>query len=163
MITVAWLGYAISCPFLGFFSDWLQMRKPVMIFAALAMILGLFGIVYLPLGATGTMACFFLLGFGAGGQSIGFAIIAEQCKEQYLAVGLAFNNGMIMLMAALNSPFIGYVLSKVSGSDTGHTLANYREAFMILVILAGLSFLLSTFFIKETFGKSMKETTRLNP
>ena len=163
MITTAWLGYAISCPTLGFVSDWLQMRKPVMILAACSIILGLLGIIYLPLGAVATTICFFLVGLGAGGQSVGFAIIAEQCKEQYLAVGLAFNNGMIMLLAALNSPFIGYLLSKVSSSDVDHSLANYQEAFVVLIILAVLSFILSTFLIRETFCKSMKETTLLNP
>jgi MFS family permease len=163
MITVAWLGYAISCPLLGYISDWLEQRKPVMIFCALTILASLTGIIYMPLGATAMIICFFMIGVGASGQSIGFAIIAEYCKEKYLAVGLAFNNAMIMLVAAVNAPVIGYILSQVSKTGLKYSIAEYQQAFFLMIALAIGALIISTIIIKETFCKSMRENTRLNP
>ncbi|WP_242602016.1 MFS transporter [Legionella yabuuchiae] len=163
MITMAWLGYAIGCPLLGYLSDWFEQRKPVMIGSALTILLGLTGIIYFDLNRAATTLCFLMVGVGASGQSIGFAIIAENCKERYLAVGLAFNNAMIMFCSAINAPLVGYLLSRLSSSGEGHSLQTYQEAFVILIGLAGCAALFSMFLIKETYCKSMRENTILNP
>ncbi|GGI92654.1 MFS transporter [Legionella impletisoli] len=163
MITFAWLGYALGCPMLGYLSDWIEKRKPVMIGSALAILLGLTGIIYFDLNRAATTICFLLVGIGASGQSIGFAIIAEYCKERYLAVGLAFNNAMIMFCSAINAPLVGYLLSRLSSPGAGHSLATYREAFLILIALALCAVFLSMLMIKETYCKSMRENTVLNP
>lgn len=162
MLTLSWLGYAIGCPLLGYLSDRLEQRKPIMIITSLMAIIALTGIVYFPLSRVMATVCFVLLGFGASGQSLGFAVIAEYCKESYLAVGLAFNNAMIMLCAAINAPLIGYILSSYYMSTTsGDLLQPYYHAFSLLVILAGVALVLSVFFIRETYCKSMRENTLL--
>jgi MFS family permease len=163
MITVAWLAYAIFCPLLGYISDRLEKRKPVMIFAAICILVGLTGIIYFPLNHIETVICFLLVGLGASGQSVGFAIISEYCKESYLAVGLAFNNAMIMLCAAINAPLVGYILSSVTATGAHHTIADYQEAFVVMIVLTVAAMFIGTFAIKETFCKSMKENTLLNP
>ncbi len=163
MITVAWLGFAISCPLLGFISDRLEKRKPVMIVAAFSIFIGLTGIIYFQLGPLLTALCFLLMGFGASGHIIAFAIIAEYCKDSYLAIGLAFNNAMIMLCAAVNAPLVGYVLSHASQTGGRYSLADYQGAFLILIGLTVLALIISSTLIKETFCKSMRENTILHP
>lgn len=162
MITLAWFGYAIGCPSLGFISDKLQRRKPILIACSLIGLTALTGIIYLSLNALMTSICFIFLGIGASGQSLGFATMAEQCKEDYLAVGLGFNNGMMMLFASINAPLIGWILSHVSQAGNVR-LADYHEAFGIIIVLGIAAVLISTFLIKETFCKSVKENTPLNP
>ena len=83
MITLAWLGYALSCPLLGFISDKIQRRKPVMLTSAVIALVSLIGIIYFPRKDSNSI-CFISLGLSAGGQSIGFLIIAEQ--KNYLAI-----------------------------------------------------------------------------
>lgn len=163
MLTLAWLGYAIGCPLLGFISDKLQRRKPVMIACALTALTALSGIIYFSPGALLTAVCFIFLGVGASGQSLGFAIMAEQCKEDYLAIGLGFNNGMMMLFASVNAPLIGWILSHVVTATHPIQLADYQKAFTVIIALGIGAVLISTFLIKETFCKSVRENTPLNP
>ncbi|MDP3560665.1 MAG: MFS transporter [Legionellaceae bacterium] len=159
MITVAWLGYAISCPLLGYFSDKSQRRKPFMLISSLTILFSLIIIIYLPIKKELLLICFALLGVGAGGSSIGFAIMAEHCKEASLAAGLALNNTMIVISSAVNAPLIGYVLSR--SSTVKMQLLNYQEAFIIMVLLAISATLIVIFYIKETFCKSTCNNTIL--
>lgn len=162
MITVAWLAYALGCPLLGFISDKIQRRKPVMCISAMIALIALIGMIYLPLGKELIFVCFALLGLGAAGQSVGFAVMSEQCKEDYLAAGLGFNNAIIMMIAAANAPLIGMVLSHFSKRyPTG--LASYQHAFLIMVGLVFVAIIVASFGIKETFCKSMRENTSLTP
>ncbi|HHF7375470.1 MFS transporter [Legionella bozemanae] len=156
MITLAWLGYALGCPFLGFISDKLQRRKPVMLTSAFTALVSLLGIIYFPLGELLTGVCFLFLGFSASGQSIGFAAIAEQCKENYLAIGLAFNNAMIAMITSVSAPIIGGMLPYPA------QIKDYQEALFIVIMFSIASVLISVFAIKETFGKSVRENTILS-
>ena len=156
MITLAWFGYALGCPLLGFISDKIQRRKPLMLASALIAVVSLSGIIYFPLGQLATASCFLLLGLSASGQSIGFAVIAEQCKKEYLGGALGFNNAMIALFTAVGAPFIGSILS------CPPYMQNYQKALFILIALPLLATLLSAFSIKETFCKSMKDNTLLS-
>ncbi len=162
MITLAWLGYAVSCPLLGYISDKIQRRKPVMYVSAMVALIALAGIIYLPLGEVLTAVCFVLLGVGASGQSIGFAIMAEQCKEDYLALGLGMNNTMIMMFAAINAPLIGAILSHLS-TRYPIPLASYQTAFILMPCLVIVGILVAIAGVRETFCKSMRENTALNP
>ncbi|WP_241969779.1 hypothetical protein [Legionella sainthelensi] len=93
---------------LGFISDKVQRRKPVMLASDFTAIVSLSGIIYFPYGKTLTGIRFLALGLSASGQSIGFAAIAEQCKENFLAIGL---NAIIALVTSINAPKLGSMLS----------------------------------------------------
>lgn len=161
MITLSWLGYAIGCPLLGFISDYTQKRKPVMFMAIILLIVALLSIVYLPLPTVIMAMAFIALGVGASGQSVGFAIMAEHCRDEYLAVGLGFNNAMIMLFAAINAPLIGFILSHLMATQGALSLIDFKQAFLVIFVLLAVGFFLITFAISETFCKSRKTTTKL--
>ena len=157
MITIAWIGYAIGCPMLGFISDTLSRRKIMMQICA---VLGLVSIILI-LYAHSTLIiqiAFFCLGISASGQSIGFATIAEQFKKQFVAVGFGLNNAVITIMAAVNAPLMGYVLDRIKTGETP-SLQNYLSVFNILILMAVIGVVTVFFFIKETFCKSAVEFT----
>lgn len=158
MITLGWLGYAIGCPTLGFLSDFFKRRRLIMIFAALSCLFSMITIVYFPLNRALLAFAFLMLGVGAGGQSIGFAIMAEQCNKIYLAAGIGFNNCMITLFSSINAPAIGYLLTSHSKMET-LTISDYHFAFTFIIALIILSLILSCLFIKETYCRSTKELT----
>jgi MFS family permease len=160
MITLAWVGFAIGCPLSGLVSDKVERRKPIIIVSAALTLIALLVIFYCPVGQLLTSICFVLLGFGIGGHSVGIALIAEQCKKSYLALGLGLNNALTMTFTALASPFIGNIVSKYPHPTQ---LVTYQKVFVIIVLLAILALLLSIFCIKETFAKNMKENTSLLP
>jgi len=160
MITIAWIGYAIGCPLLGYISDLTGKRKNMLSLSALISLLSAIIIIYYPANSYVLTTAFILLGAGAGGQSVGFAIMAEQCSEHSIAIGLGFNNALIGFLGAVNAPLIGWLIDKFSHGSSP-TIAHYQQAFWVIISFMILALILSSFFIKETFCKSTKETTKL--
>lgn len=154
MITLSWLGYAIGCPMLGYFSDKTQRRKWVVILAAFLCVVSILLITY-SLNNYIVVLGFILLGIGAGGQSVGLALMAEYFKRSFVAMGISLNNALLMLFGALNAPLIGIVLDKSSDFKLEH--GDYYQAFSILVSFTSISLVISIFFIKETYCKSKVE------
>ncbi|MDF1683325.1 MAG: MFS transporter [Legionellaceae bacterium] len=152
MITLSWLGYAIGCPLLGFISDYTQRRKPVLVASALMSVSSMLLIIFSNT-KYGMVLGFFMLGIAASGQSVGFAIISEQFKKQFIGIGLALNNAMIMILSAINAPLIGWIIDRSRG-DANFGLHTYQMTFLILLFIAVIAVICSVFFIKETFCKS---------
>lgn len=158
MITLAWAGYAIGCPLWGFLSDYFRRRKTVLVLAAICCLISMLLIVYSPNGQLNLIIAFILLGLGGAGQSVGFALMAEQCNKYYMAAGLGFNNTMIAFVSAASAPFLGWVLD-FHGARSVVTIEDYRFAFSFIVVLVFVALLISIFLIKETFCRSTKEFT----
>lgn len=161
MITLSWVGYAIGCPAIGLISDYLQRRKSVLIYCSVILSLSLIGIYLSPSQIISSIS-FFCLGIGASGQSVGFALIAENFKKQYLAVGLSLNNAMITTISAINAPCIGFLLESYKES-VDLIATDYFIVFAILTAVSLISVFISIFCIKENFCKSKVELTQLNP
>ncbi|STX28506.1 major facilitator superfamily (MFS) transporter [Legionella beliardensis] len=160
MITLAWLGFAIGSPIVGYFSDKIKRRKPFLLFSALATFIALIGIIYLPNLNTIIAPCFLLLGLGIGASGIGIVVIGEQCKTRYLAAGLGLNNGLIMLLVSITAPIIGSIL--LWESQQVPLLTAYHYSFSLLVLMPLVSLFIILFGIRETFAKPAKENTILN-
>lgn len=151
-ITFAWLGYALGCPLMGFFSDYTQRRKPALVISAVMCVTSILMIVFSQTKYS-LIIGFFMLGVAASGQSVGFAIISEQFKKQFIGIGFALNNAMIMILSAVNAPLIGWMIDRSRG-QANFGLHTYESVFIILIIIAVVSLISSFFFIKETFCKS---------
>ena len=161
MLTIAWIGYAIGCPLLGFLSDILQRRTGVMKLSAAIGLVAILMILYLSKKLHLQIA-FFFLGLSASGQSIGFAIIAEQFKKKFIAVGFGLNNAVITTISAINAPLIGILLDNSQGGEST-SLSNYLYVFNILIATALIALICAVFFIKETYCKSAVDFTTLTP
>ena len=160
MLTIAWIGYAIGCPLLGFLSDYLQRRKSIMVVSAFIAVAVMITIVYSN-EKYALMSAFFFLGIAASGQSVGFAVIAEQFKKEYTAVGLALNNAVITSVSSINAPIIGFTIDSIKTTEHP-TLTDYQLVFNSLIAMSLLALVLVLFFIKETFCKSAVDYTYLN-
>lgn len=161
MITLAWVGYAIGCPLLGFLSDYFKRRKGVLMVAGVFSVVSILMVIFSE-NKYLLMMGFFLLGFSASGQSVGFATIAEQFKKQFVPIGLALNNFMVMILIATNAPTIAFIIDKAkSKPDFG--LSNYYEAFSLLIVVSVIALVMSFLLIKETFCKSVVDFNCLTP
>lgn len=161
MITMGWIGCAIGCPILGTLSDVFKRRKYIMVFASFCCLISFTTIVFFPISKLVLIIAFLMLGLGAGGQSIGFAIMAEQCSKTTLAIGLGINNAMITLLMSFIAPTVGGLLSYHSGTPSLH-LSDYHFAFSLIILLIAMSLFLSVFCIKETYCRPTKEYTIIN-
>jgi len=149
LITLSWLGYAFGCPILGLISDYVGRRKGTMVVSALMALGAMVCIIYghnKPLIALG----FFMLGTGAAGLTIGFAIMSEQFTHENAPIGFALNNTMMAVFTAASAPLIASILS-YSESIGGTGMQHYHQAFLVLVACAFVSVVLAMKFIKETF------------
>jgi MFS family permease len=161
MITIAWLGYAIGCPLLGFLSDYFQRRKSILMAAGLCGVISILLVIFSE-DKLLLMFGFFLLGIAASGQSVGFAIITEQFKKQFVPIGLALNNAILMLFISINAPMIAHIIDAAKHKP-GFGLSSYYTAFSVLIIISVIALILSFLFIKETFCKSEVDFTSINP
>ncbi len=160
MLTIGWLGCAIGSPVLGFLSDFIKRRKMILVFASMVCLASFCTILFFPISKLVLTISFFTLGFSSGGQSIGFAIMAEQCSKDYLAIGLGFNNALITLLIGINAPVIGYLLNFYSDAEN-LKLTDYHFAFSFIMILIFTAFIIATFFIEETYCRAKKEFTHI--
>lgn len=157
LITLSWLGYATGSLILGFLSDFTKRRKWVMVVSAFLCVVSTAIIVYSLQHFLITMA-FYFLGFGAGGESVGFAAIVEHFKKQYRAIALSLNNAFIMLLAAVNAPLIGWFL-ECNKEKACEPLDHYYGPFSILVIFSVFALITALFFVRETYCKSQRDFT----
>lgn len=159
MVSLAWLGYAIGCPFMGVISDLSKRRRPGIILCAITGLLSTALITYLPTQESwiyGTL--FFALGIAAAGQNIGFAAISEQANENMRATALGLNNGSIAIFDTFIAPLASYFIYLSAGGGTEHLKPNdFTVGFTLMPILYGLGILIACFFIQETYCKPQKE------
>lgn len=163
LISVSWFGYAIGCPLLGYISDRMRRRKPVLLFASLFGIVTTVCMLYLPMETSSLLygSLFFSLGIVASAQNVGFAIMSEHVDKRSRATALGLNNGVIMLTGAFMPPIVSYFILKSSHGSPHLVLHDFIGALSIMPVLCLISFIVSLFFIRETFCKPQRDTVIL--
>lgn len=160
IISISWLGYAIGCPLLGALSDIAKRRKPTLVACSILGLIATAGIVYLPLTHFSWVygMLFFLLGVAASGQNLGFAAITEHTDITNRATALGMNNGTITLSTSSIPPIASYFIY-LSAANHPEQLQpeNFYVAFACMPAMYVISFLISTFWFKETYCKPQKE------
>ena len=69
---------------------------------------------------------------------------------------------MITFSAALIPPIISYLIEwGVPEGSSHYTIENFKQGLFLMPLLYGLAFLLSTFFIKETYCRSQYEVIKV--
>ena len=150
MISISWLGYAFGAPLLGTLSDMTERRTTLMKLSAILALTAFFIIkTYTHINVL--QFGFFSLGFAASGQTIAFAIMAEQFKPQFVAIGYGLNNAVILIFSSALSPALGRMLDTLSTNSTP-TLEEYNSLFLFFLGMGALTIGVSCL-IKETFNK----------
>jgi MFS family permease len=150
------LGWMVGCPLLGFISDRLGRRKPV-IFGGAAALLGvlawvLFGVPEILRGpAVGIM-----MGIASGAAMLPYTVIKEANPPELGGSATGVINFINFTFSALLGPVFGSRLVQVSQGSDKMVLEHYQTGFAPLlygIILA----LVLTFFLKET-GPAARKT-----
>jgi MFS family permease len=143
------IGWIIGCPLLGFVSDRLGRRKPVIagggivLLAALAWIL--FGsIALLPPYVLGLTA-----GIASGAAMLPYTVIKEANPPQLSGTATGVINFLNFTFSALLTPVFGWILASVSGGLSPLRLAYFQTAFAPLLVGVAVAIVL-TFFLRET-------------
>jgi MFS family permease len=150
------LGWMIGCPLLGFLSDRIGRRKPVIAGAAVVLLGCLAWILYgradvLPPYVLGIVA-----GLASGAAMLPYTVIKEANPPETSGTATGVVNFLNFTFSALLGPVFGWILLAVSGGATSMTLDHYQAAFQPLLYGVALAFILSLV-LKET-GPAIRRT-----
>jgi MFS family permease len=142
------LGWVIGCPLLGYMSDRLGRRKPVLIGGALLMLVSATGIFYLPAGVAPPYVLGLLLGIGSGAAMLPYTVIKEVNSDSVKGSASGAINFLVFTFSALLTPVYGKVLAHVANGGA-MDLSVFRSAGAWLLGGIVLAMVLAMF-IRET-------------
>jgi len=143
------LGWIIGCPLLGFLSDRLGRRKPVIIGGALVLLCCLAWILYGPVGVLPPYVLGLVAGMGSGAAMLPYTVIKEANPPQYGGTATGVINFLNFTFSALLGPAFAGVLMRASGGAARLELGDFQTAFAPMLCGVALAILLALL-LKET-------------
>jgi MFS family permease len=141
-------GWIIGCPLLGWLSDRLGRRKPVIIGATLVLLLCLAFILYGPPGLLPPYALGLVAGIASGSAMINYTVIKEANRPELSGTATGVINFINFSMTALFGPIFARMLVAASAGGE-RELAHYQDTFQFLLYGVALAVLL-TLLLRET-------------
>jgi MFS family permease len=140
------IGWIIGCPLLGFISDRLGRRKPVIIGGALTLLACLGWILYGHIETLPRYLVGILAGLGSGAAMLPYVVIKEANPPEFGGMATGVVNFLNFSFSALLGPVFAGLLEYVSRGAEQRELVHYQTAFLPLlfgvVAAIGLSLLL---------------------
>jgi len=143
------LGWMIGCPLLGFVSDRLGRRKPVIAGAAVVLLACLAWILYGPADVLPPYLLGLVAGTASGAAMLPYTVIKEANPPEVSGTATGVVNFLNFTFSALLGPVFGWLLARVAGGAGAMTLEHYQTAFEPLLYGVGLAILL-TLVLRET-------------
>lgn len=141
------IGWIIGCPLLGYISDKIGRRKPVLIGGALVMLAAGLAAIYVPVGTFPRYPIALVLGIASGAAMIPFSMIKEANPSEVKGTAAGVMNFLVFLTTGVISPFISRLMVPSQGAPLD--LAGFQHAFLPLVGGIVLAIILSLI-IRET-------------
>jgi MFS family permease len=143
------LGWIIGCPLLGFISDRLGRRKPVIIGAATLLIACLAWILF---GRTDVFPPYVLglvAGVASGCAMLPYTVIKEANPPEFGGIATGVVNFLNFTFSALLGPIFAWMLQYLSIGSDEMRLEHYQMAFAPMILGVAIAIAL-TFLLKET-------------
>lgn len=158
--TLTLLAMAVGTLLLGWISDRLGRRKPVMAMSALLYLLTCAGLLWLPwVPGAGGMLLFTLLGLCGSGFVLSYACAKEVCAPALSGMAISVVNTGLFLGAALMQPLFGWVLDQgwdgtIQNGVRLYSGAAYQDALWLMLGFAAVA-LVAALRITETQGRNI--------
>jgi MFS family permease len=155
---VSWIfiGFAVGAPFLGWLSDFIAQRKPILFAGTCIAFICIMMIIYSPTNDVGVLSLLlFFFGFGTSGFFTSFAMIRELFPLGLAGTVLGIMNTFDAVCEALFEPAVGAVLDltwdgRVADGIHLFSVDSYHMSLLLLPLSLLIAFVL-LFFIKETW------------
>jgi MFS family permease len=149
-------GWIIGCPLLGFISDRMGRRKPVIIASALLLLACMVWILYGKQGVFPPYVLGLIAGIASGAAMLPYTIIKEANPPQYGGTATGVINFINFTFSALLGPFFGWLLLRVSGGAASFELADFQTTFRPMLYGVVIAIVLAMLF-KQT-GTAARNT-----
>ena len=143
------LGWVIGCPLLGFVSDRIGRRKPVIIASAVVLLICLAWILYGRADVFPPYVLGLIAGLASGAAMLPYTVIKEANPPEVSGTATGVVNFLNFTFSALLGPVFGWIMQSVTGESTQLTLEHYQTVFLPLLFGVVLATVL-TFLLKET-------------
>ena len=143
------LGWVIGCPLLGFVSDRIGRRKPVIMASALVLLACLAWILYGRVNVFPPYVLGLVAGMASGAAMLPYTVIKEANPPEVSGTATGVVNFLNFTFSALLGPVFGWIMRSVAGESERATLEHYQTVFVPLLFGVGLATLL-TLLLKET-------------
>ena len=162
IISSMFIGCAVGSPILGYISDRIKKRIPIMYISSFLSLIIFLIILLAKLNTISLFISLFLLGIASTGVGVSCALGAELHPKRITATTAGFTNAGTLLVGALLQPLIGWILDKTwTGifieSARFYNGYSFRVALIPVIICLAISCILP-FFIKETHCKNNELT-----
>jgi MFS family permease len=161
------IGWGVGGPIVGWLSDKIQARKPIMIASVILCLIIMSAILYVPnLPLSVLFSLLFLYGVCNTGVAISYAVAAEINPHKLAGTSVAFSNMASVIVGAAFQPIIGKLIDmhwnglREAGVPV-YNLSDYHYALIILPICLILG-VLFVFLIKETHCKNQEQSAGLD-
>lgn len=162
LCSMIWLGIGIGSPLLGWLSDRCSSRRLALIVSSVFGLVATLILLYLPDVSIGWMyVVLLMLGFGAGGQTVSFAVVKDNNPAHLVGTASGFNNLSVLLGGAIFQPLVGVILHHSAGSHLTrglpvYTISSYQTALLVMPCCYLASLILALWLIKESYPCSLK-------
>jgi len=142
-------GWIIGCPLLGWISDRIGRRKPVIMGGAVVLLACLVWILFGPAGVLPPYVLGIVAGIASGAAMLPYTVIKEANPAEYSGTTTGVVNFLNFTFSALLGPAFGLLLRTVSGGGASG-VEHYQTTFQPLLYGVAMASLLTLFFLKET-------------
>ena len=158
--TAALAGFAVGCFVMGWLSDHLGLRKPVILAACVLSILAWLALILLHWGPGWSgFTLYALLGLCAGGFVVGYAAAKEVVPPGVAGMAIALVNTGLFLGAAILQPAFGWAMDltwdgTLIDGVRRYALADYQNGLWLSCGFALLA-LIGALFVRETHCRNL--------
>jgi MFS family permease len=151
-------GWILGCPLLGFLSDRLGRRKPVILGGAAVLLVCLAFILYGPSNVFPPYVLGLVAGLASGAAMLTYTVIKEANPPELGGTATGVVNFLNFTFSALLGPIFAGFLQKAAAGAAPMELSHYQAAFLPMLYGVGIAFVLALL-LRET-GPAAKEVSR---
>ncbi|MFL6732792.1 MAG: MFS transporter [Sphingomicrobium sp.] len=154
-------GWIIGCPLLGWLTDRIGRRKPVIVGAGIVLVGCLALILFLPGGAVPPYTLGLLTGIASGAAMIPYTVIKEANRPEHAGTATGVINFLNFAMTAILGPiFASRLIAASAGGE--RDLGHYQATFAPLLLGVVLAVLLALV-LRETGPRAAARSTPRSP